>query len=162
MWRQQQRFTSLVCLPLNAHSLYTWRMKCWISLSIIFIALTVHTCDIQNHDILEWFLNCILLFSQSIHATYETMTDLNGFSIVFYRSHSPYTWRTKPWQTTTSVGFAQARPQLFFFNEDQVLFKYNHNIYISDIDCLIYSNAVWRNSSKSSTLHWFSLAFCPM
>ena len=31
--------------------------------------------------------------SQSAHATYET---LNSLSIVFYRSHSPYTRRTKP------------------------------------------------------------------
>ena len=34
--------------------------------------------------------------SQSVHATYET---LNSLSTVFYRSHSPYTRRTKPWQT---------------------------------------------------------------
>ena len=31
--------------------------------------------------------------SQSAHATYET---LNSLSIVFYRSHSPYTRRTRP------------------------------------------------------------------
>ena len=57
------------------------------------------TCDLRNHDRLKWLLNHILSFSQSVHTTYETMTDLNGFSNVFYHSHSLYTWRTKPWQT---------------------------------------------------------------
>ena len=30
------------------------------------------------------------------------MTNLNGFSIVFYHSHSPYMQCTKPWQTWTA------------------------------------------------------------
>ena len=38
--------------------------------------------------------------SQSVHATYEM---LNGLSIVFYRSHSPYTRRTRPWQNLNGL-----------------------------------------------------------
>ena len=82
------------------------RMKCWIACQSYFIVLTVRTHDVQNHDRLEWLLNRISSFSQSVHMTYETMTELNGFSIVFYRSRSPYTRRTKPWQPTASVGRA--------------------------------------------------------
>ena len=55
--------------------------------------LTVCTRDVWN---IEYLVNRILLFSQSVHAMYETMRDLNG---VFYRSRSPYTRHTKPWQT---------------------------------------------------------------
>ena len=40
-----------------------------------FIILTVRTGDLWNHDRLEWLLNCILSFAQSVHATYEPMTD---------------------------------------------------------------------------------------
>ena len=37
---------------------------------------------------------------------YETMTDLNGLLIIFYRTHSPYTQCMKPLQTTASMGLA--------------------------------------------------------
>ena len=40
-----------------------------------FIVLAVRTCDVQNHDRLEWLLNRISSFSQSVHTMYETMTD---------------------------------------------------------------------------------------
>ena len=66
---------------------------------LYFIVLTVRTHDVQNHDTLEWLVNHIISFSQSVQTTYKTMTHLNGLSIVFYRSHSPYTQRTKPWHT---------------------------------------------------------------
>ena len=92
-----------------SHNLYTRRMKpwqTWMVSQLYFIVLTVHTCNIQNHDRLEWLLSRILSFSQSVHMTYKTMTDLNGFSVIFYCSHSPYTQRTKPWQTNASVGLA--------------------------------------------------------
>ena len=97
-------------------------MKRWIACQSYFIVLSVCTRDLRNHDRFEWLLNCILSFSQSIHATYETMTDLISFSIIFYRSHSPYTRCTKPWQTTTCVGLAQARPN----NKDQHDWKWFH------------------------------------
>ena len=42
-----------------------------------FIILTVHTRNIRNRDRLEWLLYHILSFSQSVHATYETMTDFS-------------------------------------------------------------------------------------
>ena len=45
------------------------------SLSIVFIILTVCTCNIPNHNRLEWLFNRILSFSQSVHTMYQTMTD---------------------------------------------------------------------------------------
>ena len=146
MWRWRQRFTSLVChsslvslfftsvtfcssskslfphfIDASTHSLYTWRMKCWIAFQSYFVVLIVLTCDIWNHDRLQWLLNRILSFSQSIHATYESMIDLNGFTIVVDRSRSPYTQCTKPWQTTASVGLAQDRPNYSTFIHGLVL-----------------------------------------
>ena len=46
---------------------------------LYFIVLTVCTRDVRNHDRLEWLLNRILSFSQSVHATYETMTDFHQY-----------------------------------------------------------------------------------
>ena len=74
-------------------------MKRWIACQLYFIILAVRIRDVQNHDRLECLLNRILSFSQSVHVTYKTMTNLNGFSIVFYHSCSPYTRCIKPWQT---------------------------------------------------------------
>ena len=95
MWRWWQRFTSLVCLsslvslsrlsrslhrlslsslasstPSHSQSVHT-TYKTWIACQLYFVVLTVHTCVLLNHDRLEWLLNGILSFSQSIHATYE-------------------------------------------------------------------------------------------
>ena len=60
--------------------------------------LTVCTCDVQNfHRLSLSSLNSSTpQHSQSVHATYEA---LNSLSIIFYRSHCPYTRCTKPWQT---------------------------------------------------------------
>ena len=134
MWRRRQRFTSLVCHSSLVSLFFTSVMFCSSSKSllphfidpstltvctrdiwnVVNIVLAVRTRDVRNHDRLEWLPNRISSFSQSVHAMYETMTDLNGFSIIFNCSHSLYTRRIKPWQTTASVGLAQARPNYSF------------------------------------------------
>ena len=83
-----------------SHSLYTWCTKPWqpkMASQLYFIVLTVHTCDVRNHD------------------------RLKSLSIVFYHSHSLYMRRTKPWQTTTSVGLAQARPNYCLYSHNSVV-----------------------------------------
>ena len=42
---------------------------------LYFIVLTVRKRNVRNDNRLEWLVNRILLFSQSVHTTYETMTD---------------------------------------------------------------------------------------
>ena len=57
---------------------YTWRTKLSQNLnrmSILFYRSTWRHATYKTHDRLEWFLNRILSFSKSVHATYETMTD---------------------------------------------------------------------------------------
>ena len=82
MWRWRQMFTGLVCLSLIVSLSFTFVIfsslskplfPCFISPSI----LTVHTRNVR------------MKHSQN----------LNSLSIVFYRSHSLYMRRTKPWQT---------------------------------------------------------------
>ena len=62
--------TSLSSRLSSTLSLYMRLMK-----QSYFIVLTVCTHDIRNHERLEWLLNHILSFSQSVHVTYKTMTD---------------------------------------------------------------------------------------
>ena len=49
--------------------------KTWIACQSYFIILTDCTHDIRNDDRLECLVNHILLFSQSVSAMYENMTD---------------------------------------------------------------------------------------
>ena len=114
IWRWWQRFTSLVCLSslvslsftsvmffssskplfphfidpstLTVHTRDVWNVhKTWIAQQSYFIVLTVCRCDVTNHDRLG-----------------------NGFSIISYHFHRPYTQHMKPWQTIiASVGLPQ-------------------------------------------------------
>ena len=61
--------------PQHSQSVYATYEMLNIASQSYFIVLTVSTHDVRNHDRHEWLLNHILSFSQSVHATYETMTD---------------------------------------------------------------------------------------
>ena len=79
MWRWQQWFTSLVCL----FSI--------VSLSFMFVMFSSSSKPLFPHFIGPSILTvctCVVCMKRS-----------QNLSIVFYRSHSLYTWRTKPWQT---------------------------------------------------------------
>ena len=72
------RFKSLVCLPSLVSLSFTSVMFSSSSKPLFphFIdpsTLTVCTRDVRN---VEWLVHRILSFSQSVHATYETMTKL--------------------------------------------------------------------------------------
>ena len=103
----------------------------------------------------------ILSFSQSVHVTYETMTDLNGFSIVFYRSHSPYTRRTKPWQTTASMGLAQARPNyihsyLCKYKKEITIIVQSHQSPLSTSGCTRYYGYIdTRDNFGIGSITWY-------
>ena len=73
-----QNLNGLSTVFYRSHSPYTRRTKpwqTWMASQSYFIILTVRTYDVQTHDRLEWLLNRISSFSQSIHTMYETMTD---------------------------------------------------------------------------------------
>ena len=70
------RFIDPSTLTCTIRTCDIWNIhKTWIARQSYFTIITVHTRNIPNHDRLEWLLNRILSFSQSIHATYETMMD---------------------------------------------------------------------------------------
>ena len=85
------QFLSLSCL---SHSLLR------LSLSSLTLSTSLHSQSVQAmyqmFTKLEQLVNHILSSSQSVHATYKTVTDLNGLSIVFHCSHSLYMQHTKP------------------------------------------------------------------
>ena len=95
MWRRRQKFTNLVCLSSLVSLFFTSVTFSSSSKSLFLHFIYPSTLTVCTHDLWN---NPNLSFSQSVHATYETMTDLNGFSIEFYCSDSPCTRHTKPWQ----------------------------------------------------------------
>ena len=59
-----------------------------------FIVHSPCTRDAPTYTNLEWLLRRILSFTVRAHATLRRIQNLNGLSIVFYRSHSAHTRRS--------------------------------------------------------------------
>ena len=59
---------------------------------------------------LEWLVHHILSFTVRAHTMLRRIQNLNGLSIVFYRSQSVHVRRSEYTQLPTSVGLVQARP----------------------------------------------------
>ena len=59
-----------------------------------FIVHSPCTRDAPTYTKLKWLIHRILSFILRAHATLQRMQNLNGLSIVFYRSHSAHTQRS--------------------------------------------------------------------
>ena len=132
-----QNLNGLSIVFYRSQSVYTWWpdvYKTWMACPSYFIIHSPRTCDDPTYTKLEWLVHRILSFTVCAHVTTRRIQNLNGLSIVFYRSQSVYTWwpnvyktwmacplyfivhsqrtRNDPTYTRllTSAGLAQARP----------------------------------------------------
>ena len=63
-------------------------------LSIVFIVHSPCTRDAPTYTQLEWLVHRILSFTVRAHVTLRRIQNLNGLSIVFYRSQSAHMRRS--------------------------------------------------------------------
>ena len=59
-----------------------------------FIVHSPHTRNAPTYTNLEWLLHRLLSFTVRAHTTLRRIQNLNGLSIIFYRSHSAHTQRS--------------------------------------------------------------------
>ena len=67
-------FIHLSTLTVHTHDVRNIH-KTWIAFQSCFIVLTVCTRNVRKDDRLEWLVNRILSFLQSVHVMYKTISD---------------------------------------------------------------------------------------
>ena len=86
--------------------------KTWMDYPSYFVVHNPCIYDDPTYTKLEWLVHRILSFTVRAHATTRRIQNLNGLSIVFYRSQSMHTQRPNVCTTTDKCGACSGSPRL--------------------------------------------------